>query len=236
VTDPDPARLVFVFDYISPNAYLAWSQLPRLKADYGLEITLMPVLFTGLLRAHGQMGPAEQPAKRHWMSRNIARKAALLDLPLSPPKHHPYNPLLSLRVSSLDLPPEDQWRLVDALMRGLWVQGRHLSEADQVRQSLDETGLDGAGLVAQADTPAARQALTDQTEAAIAQGVFGIPSLLWQGEVFFGYDDIGFLELALKGEDPLVQSEQAQRWVSARYTASSMRREMRPETSPGDAP
>jgi 2-hydroxychromene-2-carboxylate isomerase len=98
---PENRELTFYFDYISPNAHIAWTQLPTLVERHNLRVNLVPVLFAGLLRAHGQMGPAEQAAKRSWMSQNITRQAPLLGVPLSPPKRHPFNPLLSLRASSI---------------------------------------------------------------------------------------------------------------------------------------
>ena len=55
-------RMRFYFDYISSNAYLAWTQLPALTAKYDVDVEPVPVLFAGLLGAHGQLGPAEIPA------------------------------------------------------------------------------------------------------------------------------------------------------------------------------
>jgi len=83
--------LYFHFDYVSNNAYLAWSQLDRLSRELGIEVEPRPILFAGLLNAHGNVGPAEIPAKRSWMLKNILRKSALLDIPMSPPCHHPSN-------------------------------------------------------------------------------------------------------------------------------------------------
>ena len=74
----DAAPIRFYFDYISSNAYLAWARLPALAARFGRRIEPVPVLFAGLLEAHGQLGPAEIPARAYWTWRNNARKAALL--------------------------------------------------------------------------------------------------------------------------------------------------------------
>src|SRR5438445_643632 len=93
----------FYFDYESPNAYLAWTQLPQLADRYGVAIDPLPVLYAGLLEAHGQLGPGEIAAKGRWMSKNIARKATLLGVPLKPPAFMPFNPLLALRMSLLPL-------------------------------------------------------------------------------------------------------------------------------------
>jgi len=68
----------FYFDYESPNAYLAWTQLPKLAQRYGFTVDPVPILYAALLDAHGQLGPGEFPAKGRWMSKNLARKAVLL--------------------------------------------------------------------------------------------------------------------------------------------------------------
>ena len=180
----------------------------------------MPVLFTGLLRTTGQLGPAEQPAKRDWMLRNIARKAALLDIPLNAPRHHPFNPLLALRASSLDMAEDCRWRLIDAFMRGIWVDGLHVSETADVCQVAETVGLDGPRLVAGASEPDAARRLEQQTQGAIDRGVFGIPSLIYGGELFFGYDDFMYLEMALQGSDPLQNPGARTDWLRAGWTPS----------------
>ena len=91
------------FDYISPNAYLAWNQLPQLAENYGYQIDAVPVLYAALLDASGTLGPGETPAKGRWMMKNVLRKAARLGLSIQPPIYFPFNPVLALRVSLLPL-------------------------------------------------------------------------------------------------------------------------------------
>ena len=211
----------FYFDYISSNAYLAWTQLPKLTAQHGVAVEPVPVLFAGLLEAGGQLGPAEIPAKSMWMAKNNARKAALLGVPLNPPAFHPFNPLLSLRVSSLQIAAADRHRLIDALFRAVWVRGLHVSEPAVVESVADELGLAGAELVAAAQQPDCKDRLRTQTDDAIARGVFGVPSMEVGGELFWGYDDFPYLERFLAGDDPI----DAAAWQQlAPPTASAMRK------------
>ena len=221
-----PERVQFYFDYISHNAYVAWTQLGRLEERFGVVVEPVPVLFAGLLNHHGQLGPAEVRPKALWMGRNVMRKAELLGIELSPPLHHPFNPLLALRASSLDLPADVRARLIDGLFRAVWVERRHVSEPQVVAEVATAAGLDGVALVERCAADEAKAALRDQTEAALDLGVFGIPSLLVRDEVFFGYDDFPFVELVLAGEDPL-DAETLERWRSAQVTPSARRR--RPE-------
>lgn len=209
-----PATTIrFYFDYISSNAYLAWTQLFALAEKYGAEVEPVPVLFAGLLKAHGQLGPAEVPAKALWMARNNLRKAARLALPLNPPAFHPFNPLLALRVSSLPLDAATQRALVSALFSAVWVRALHVSEPAVVARVANEIGLAGDALVADAQQPEAKARVRRQTDDAIGRGVFGVPTMEVAGEAFWGYDDFGHLELCLAGNDPLDPSEW-QKWFA----------------------
>jgi 2-hydroxychromene-2-carboxylate isomerase len=216
-------------DYLSSNAYLAWTQLPALAGRFGRAIEPVPVLFAGLLEAHGQMGPAEVPPKAWWMAKNNLRKSSLLGVPLHPPAFHPFNPLLALRTSSLPMDDAARARLVGGLLRGVWAERRHVSDPGVVAQIADEAGLDGATLVAAAQQPEAKAVLRKQTDDAIAAGVFGVPTIVVDGELFFGYDDFPFLERFLAGRDPLDRDALAE-WARA-PRPSAMRRQHREKTS-----
>ncbi len=145
--------LRFVFDYESPNAYFAWTQLPRLEESFGVSLDLCPVLYAGLLDAHGHVGPGEIPAKGRWMSKDLLRKSVALGVPLNPPAFMPFNPLLALRVTLLDFDEKMRRALIQALFEAVWVRSLHVSEPAVVVGVLDELGLPGAALVEGAQAP-----------------------------------------------------------------------------------
>ncbi len=198
-----PETIRFFFDYISHNAYLAWTQLPELARRHGRRVEPVPVLFAALLGAYDQLGPAEVAPKARWMVKNLLRKTRRLGVPLEPPASHPFNPLLALRVSCVPREPEELSHLVGALFRAVWAEGCSVSEPDAVAASADAIGLDGAALVREAAAPEIKQQLRLNTDAALAAGVFGVPSMLVGNELFFGYDDFEHLERFLAGSDPL---------------------------------
>ncbi len=218
------ATIRFYFDYISSNAYLAWTQLPKLATGYGATIEPVPVLFAGLLEAHGQLGPAEIPAKSLWMGKNNLRKAAQLGIPLNPPAFHPFNPLLALRVSSLPLDSAARSALITALFGAVWARGLHVSEPTVVERVADEIGQSGTEMVADAQQPDCKATLRRQTDYAIARGVFGVPAMEVAGEVFWGYDDFPFLELFLAGKDPL-DSTDWRKWTGPHRPSAVRRRQ-----------
>ncbi|HXZ84309.1 MAG TPA: 2-hydroxychromene-2-carboxylate isomerase [Myxococcota bacterium] len=215
------APIRFLFDYISHNAYLAWTQLGPVAARFGREIEIEPVLFAGLLNAHGQLGPAEVPPKARWMMLDVVRKARRLGVPISPPRTHPFNPLLALRVTHAAAPGEERRRLVDALFRAVWAESVDVSSPGDVARVASAAGLDGAALVAAAASDACKRRLREATDRALADGVFGVPSFIVDGALFWGFDDIGHLELFLAGKDPL-QADDAARFTG--YAASARRR------------
>ena len=215
----------FYFDYESPNAYLAWTQLPKLAERYGFTVDPVPILYAALLDAHGQLGPGESPAKGHWMSKNLARKAVLLGVPLNSPAFLPFNPLLALRTTLLPSETKERDALIDALFRAVWVHGLHVSDTGVVERVANEIGLPGGTLVAKAAAPEIKSQLRLQTDAAISRGVFGVPSMEVRDELFWGYDDFPYLELFLAGKDPIDPAELARR--SRPVHASSVRRRFR---------
>jgi 2-hydroxychromene-2-carboxylate isomerase len=200
--------------------------MPTLARRYGLLVEPVPVLFAGLLEAHGTTGPAETPAKSIWMFKNNLRKAALLGVPLNSPAFHPFNPLLALRATTAARDMDERDALVTRLFEAVWVRGEHVSEPAVGEQAARDVGLDGAALVAAASTPEVKAMLRQQTDDAIARGVFGVPSMEANGEIFWGYDDLPYLELFLAGDDPLANTVWGRMDVQA-PRPSAMRRQHR---------
>lgn len=221
-TSPD--RLYFFFDYISHNAYLAWHKVPALARAHGLTPTPVPVLFGAMLSHYKQVGPAELPAKSRWMLRNVLRKAKQHGIPIAPPHSHPFNPLVPLRVSCADLDEAQRLRVVDGLFRAAWVEGRAVAEAAVVGELLAELGLDAGSLLAQAQAEAVKQRLRENTQAALEAGVFGVPTLAVRGELFWGFDDLEYLDMVLSGRDPLSPADrELEPWTAVRPSVERRR-------------
>lgn len=190
------------FDFLSPYAYLAWKQIHALAARHGRDVRPVPTLFAALL-AHGNTkGPAEIPAKRVYVFKDSLRSARALGLPLSPPPSHPFSPLVALRACSM-VDGEPQTRLVGALFDATWGGGGGIETADKVRALADAIGLDGAALVEAAASGDAKARLRAQTDLAIERGVFGVPTMWVDGELFWGVDSFAHLSRFLAGEDPI---------------------------------
>src|SRR5262245_64367925 len=94
------APVRFLFDYLSPYAYIAWTQVHGLAERHGRQVEPVPILFAALLGTYGHKGPAEIPPKRVYTFKHVVRLAHRVSVPLKPPPAHPFNPLLALRVTS----------------------------------------------------------------------------------------------------------------------------------------
>jgi len=193
----------FYFDYISHNAYIAWTQIGEMAQKYNMMIEPVPVLFAGLLKAHNQLGPAEVPAKLNWMTSNVLRKAALLNIPLNPPASHPFNPLLSLRASLIDIENDKRHELITRIFNGVWVEGRDVTAPEVMMQIFESCGLNGQQAMGECNGQTVKAKLIQNTNDAVNSCVFGVPSMAIGDELFWGYDDFPYLELFLKGEDPI---------------------------------
>lgn len=200
----------FHFDVLSPYAYLAWTQVHALAARHGREVEPVPTLLAALLAEGRTRGPAEIPAKRAYLYRDTLRTARRLGIPYGPPPSHPFNPLLALRVASLDFAPDARRRVIDALFAAAWAGGGPgVEDPHAVAGVLARAGFDGPALVAAASGQEAKDRLRRQTGAAIAAGVFGVPTVIADGELFWGYDSFGHLDRFLAGDDPVTAADVA---------------------------
>jgi 2-hydroxychromene-2-carboxylate isomerase len=198
-------QLDFYFDFISPYAYLGWTQIHALAARHGREVRAIPVLFAALLKHSGTLGPAEIPLKRVYIFKDTIRTARHLGVPFRAPPTHPFNPLLALRVATADGSRE----VIDALYRATWGSGGGVETEDTVARALDASGLVSSSLIAAANSAEVKQRLRDATDAAIAAGVFGVPTVIVDGEMFWGVDSFANLERFLAGVDPVTPEDAA---------------------------
>jgi 2-hydroxychromene-2-carboxylate isomerase len=191
------AAFVYWFDFVSPYAWVGFRPSRALAAKHGRPFVPRPVLFAGLLDAHGLVGPAEVPAKRTYIFRDAYRKAHARGLPpLVLPPSHPFNPLVALR-AAIAAPSADVVDRVDALFAAAWIEGRAIDTPEAV------AAVVGAEAVEAASTPGVKARLREQTDLAAKRGIFGVPTLELDGELFWGSDALEHADAFLRGEDPV---------------------------------
>lgn len=164
------AEIDWYFDFISPYSYLAFEVLPAALA--GVEpapvVRYRPVLFAGLLDHWGHKGPAEVPPKRRFTYEHVAWLADRHGVAMRAPHHHPFNPLPLLRAAIAAGSGRDA---VERLFRCVWREGA-LPDEPAFARVLAELGLARGAL----DASEVKAALRANGQAAIAAGVFGVPT------------------------------------------------------------
>lgn len=204
---PQVTKLHFYFDYISPYAFFAWVKLKKFLVEYPLTLEIHPILFAGLLEHYGQLGPAEIQEKRIFTAKDTFRYAARKGIPFTGPKVHPFNAVTALRISQKEVCGEDQAKVVDLLFSAAWSQRKDLSDPSDIKVILEEAGFPAADWLDQCQKEEVKNSLKTQGKDAIAQGVFGVPSMGLGTEVFWGKDQFDNMADYLEGRDPKIISQ-----------------------------
>ncbi|ROZ69460.1 2-hydroxychromene-2-carboxylate isomerase [Ramlibacter sp. WS9] len=189
-------QITFYLDFISPYAYLAFEKLPEALQGLSYAVDYRPLLFAGLLKHHGQLGPAEIAPKRDWTYRQVLWQAHSHGVPMQMPAAHPFNPLPLLRLAVACGEGGKVNRYVcETIFRHVWRGGAEASDAQRFEalKQLLAPRRDAAGDEAKAELKA-------NTDAAIARGVFGVPTYAVDDKLFWGFDALAMLRAYLEGD------------------------------------
>ncbi len=202
-----PRPLRFHFDYLSPYSYLAWHGVESVAREHDLRVEPKPTLLAALLDHLGHKGPGEIPPKRAYMFKDCIRAATLLNVPFVPVHSHPFNPLPALRATLLDMDEETRVDLVGRLFDATWGKSLDVGSPDVVGRICARAGVPDA--VERIRDPEIKQRLRDASDNAIAAGIFGVPTMIVDGELFWGTDSIPHLVRYLEGNDPVREEDLA---------------------------
>jgi 2-hydroxychromene-2-carboxylate isomerase len=188
----------FWFDPVSPYAYLAFERLPEALVGLSYRVAYRPIVFAALLEAHAHKGPAEIEPKRAWTFRQVHWLAHRAGIPIATPARHPFNPLALSRLlwaSAPDGATPSRWAC-ETVLRHVW-RGEGADAEDPARVA----GLRAA--LAPRRDPASdevKQQLRAATDDALAQGVFGVPTIGVGDKRFWGFDALDMVAALLKND------------------------------------
>jgi 2-hydroxychromene-2-carboxylate isomerase len=194
--------LDFIFDFGSPNAYLAWHGLQPILSRTGAELDILPCLLGGIFKLTGNQAPwmafANVKGKIDYERLEMMRFIKLHGLSkfqMNP--HFPVNTLLLMRgaIAAKESGVLDDY--VKAGLAAMWETGANMSDPDVYAAVMTKAGLDGAALLSSTQDPAVKSNLAENTDAAVARGVFGVPTFFVGEEMFFGKDRLDQVEAAL---------------------------------------
>jgi 2-hydroxychromene-2-carboxylate isomerase len=208
-------HITFYLDFISPYAYLAFEKLPEALMGHSCSVTYKPILFAGLLKHHGQLGPAEIAPKRDWTYRQVLWQAQRHGVDLQMPASHPFNPLPLLRLAvacgAQGLPNR---YVCETLFKHVWLGGADAADAQRL-QALTEQLAPARDV----HSDEVKAQLKAHTEEALAHGVFGVPTFEVDGKLFWGFDALPMLQDYLAGE-PWFDTQ----WEAAASVAQGIKR------------
>jgi 2-hydroxychromene-2-carboxylate isomerase len=190
-------QITFHLDFISPYAYLAFEALPEALDGLSYSLDYKPLLLPALLKHHGQLGPAEIAPKRDWTYRQVLWLAHSQGIEMQMPASHPFNPLPFLRLAiACGRDGRINRYVAETIFRHVWRGGAEAADPQRL-QALRQ-------LLAPARDPAGEDVkaqLKRNTDEAIALGLFGVPALVVDDKLFWGFDALPMLRAFLEGGD-----------------------------------
>jgi 2-hydroxychromene-2-carboxylate isomerase len=201
------ATIDFIFDFGSPNAYLAWKVLPEIAHRTGATVNLVPCLLGGIFKATNNRSPMQafgevkgKLAYEALETRRFVAKHGIAGFRQNP--HFPVNTLLIMRglVAARRQGVGD--RYLETVLSAMWEQGEKMDDPEVVARVLAAAGLPAQALLEATQDPQVKAELAANTEAAVARGVFGIPTFFVGDEMFFGKDRLGQVEEAVREAQP----------------------------------
>jgi 2-hydroxychromene-2-carboxylate isomerase len=189
----------FYFDFGSPAAYLAFTQLPKLQSETGSTAVYKPMLLGGVFQATGNHSPATIPAKGKYTFTDFSRFAKRYGVPYNMNPYFPINTLMLMRGAvGLQLTnPESFLSYCDAMFKAIWVEGLSMNDPAIVGKALSDKGFEPMRFIALCGEQATKDALKGLTEEAVQRGVFGAPTFFVGDEMFWGQDRMDWVQAAL---------------------------------------
>jgi 2-hydroxychromene-2-carboxylate isomerase len=190
----------YYLSLISPYAYLGSGRFEEIARVRGVEVRVKPVDYGAIFPKTGGLPLAKRaPARQAYRLVELQRWSRACGLPLTlHPKHFPAVEQLAactvLAAAETDGAP---LKLAHAILRAVWVEERNIADAATLEAIADATGHSGINLMARACEPETLESYRALTEEALERGVFGAPTYVLDGELFWGQDRLNFLDQAL---------------------------------------
>jgi 2-hydroxychromene-2-carboxylate isomerase len=190
----------FWFDFGSPAAYLAFTQLQKLENETNSTAVYRPMLLGGVFQATGNHSPATIPAKGSYIFGDFNRFAKRYGVPFNSNLHFPINTLLLMRgaIGMQQRHPDQFLDYCRAVFQAIWIDALNMNDPATVGAVLHKAGFDPQKLMAIANDQVTKDALKESTTEAVTHGVFGAPTFFVGNQMFWGQDRLDFVKEALQ--------------------------------------
>jgi 2-hydroxychromene-2-carboxylate isomerase len=197
-----PKTVEFIFDFGSPNGYLAYRVLPGILARTRASLKINPCLLGGLFKLTGNQAPMTafggvkgKLAYEALETRRFVEKHGLSAYRFNP--HFPVNTLTIMRGLVAAQRGGVETPYLETVLAAMWEQGLKMDDPAVIVETLSAAGLDGRALLEATQDTEVKAELAANTEAAAERGAFGVPTFFVDGEMFFGKERLGQVEEAL---------------------------------------
>jgi len=194
--------VAYYFTPVSPWTYLGHERFRAIAKAADARVEVLPVDYGAIFPISGGLPLAKRaPQRQAYRLVELRRFSEALELPLNlQPAFFPVDASPAARLivaTERAAGPSAALTLAGAMMRAVWAEERHLAERDTLAALLAENAL-AASLLAESEGPEVQARFEANTQRAIAAGVFGAPSYVVGGEIFWGQDRLDFLERRLR--------------------------------------
>ena len=199
VGDRAMIELHFYFDFGSPTAFLANARLRQLQQKYEVKINYNPVLLGGIFKATGNSSPVMVAAKgKYMLKHDLPRYARKYGVSLKFNPHFPINTLQLMRAATALHSSENFNHFVDIIFNSIWVEGLNMGDEEVVKSTLSKNNFKTSEILANISSDSVKQMLITNTQLAVDRGLFGVPTIFINNEMFFGQDRLDFVEEILQ--------------------------------------
>ncbi|HVP86269.1 MAG TPA: 2-hydroxychromene-2-carboxylate isomerase [Rhizomicrobium sp.] len=198
-------RVEFLFDFGSPNAYLAHQVIPEIEARTGAHFEYVPILLGGIFKATGNQSPmtAFGHIKNKLQYEQLETARFIKKHNITRFQFNPFFPVNTLGLMRGAVAAQKMGvlpRYADSVFHHMWEAPKKMDDPAVIREALVESGLDADALLATAQTPEVKQGLMDNTEKAVERGAFGAPTFFVGDEIFFGKDRLPDVEVEIRNQ------------------------------------
>ena len=187
-------NIEFYFDFGSPTAYLAYTQLQLIAERQKTNLIYCPILLGGVFKATGNNPPASVPAKGKYMMVDLQRYADKYKVPYKRNPHFPVNTLSLMRGAVSYQEDGDFLKYVNVIFQNMWVDPKNLNDHEVLEKVLMENNFDIDDFMKRISDQNIKNKLISNTENAVKKGAFGAPTIFIGDEMFFGQDRMEFVE------------------------------------------
>ncbi len=211
MSDAGAPKVQFLFDFGSPNAYLAARVIPDIERRTGAKFDYVPVLLGGIYKLTGNSSPADYLAgirnKPDFMA--LGTERFIRRHGISTFRRNPFFPVNTLQLMRGAVAAEAEsvfWPYFQAVYHHMWEEPKKMDDPGVMRDALISSGIDADKIVARSQDAAVKNRLMALTQDAVDRGAFGSPTFFVNDEMFFGKDQLRDVEEEILAQQRVMET------------------------------